>query len=371
MGLFIELKDFLNKYKKPNITFREFFFSYKVKGIKGIVLLKDFVKTKNISIKHLFLLYNFIIHIEEYLTRFYNHSLKIKKKQITDEPMDIINNSKKSNYKNIIRNMFYEELLSNTKSGLSKKSFLIVIEDLLNGIIDKYIMTDNAYKYLNEGRFATFLFFYYFRSSILNPFLIYSLNYNSFKKDNAKVLSTTLGWGSYFYGFAEYGISYYCGIDVIPTVCNKVKEFSYSYPNITTDIRCIPSEELINDNKFLQQYNKFFDIIFFSPPYYKLELYEGENQSITQYTSYEDWLEKYWHNTIKLCSKVIKEDGVMCYVIGNYKKYNLIEDMNNITNKYFLQTDKINMGNKKFTEKTKNNINEYIFIFKLISISRL
>ena len=76
------------------------------------------------------------------------------------------------------------------------------------------------------------------------------------------------------------------------------------FPDKTVDIYCSQSE-LLGDNKtFMSKYKSFFDIVFFSPPYYKLELYRGEKQSTTLYDNYDIWLEKYWQETIKLCKKV-------------------------------------------------------------------
>ena len=79
----------------------------------------------------------------------------------------------------------------------------------------------------------------------------------------------------------------------------------------------------------------YFDIIFFSPPYFKLELYRGKNQSTELYKNYDDWLSKYWEVTIQLCRKVLKKNGNMAYIIGDYDKNYIVKDMNNITKKYF------------------------------------
>jgi hypothetical protein len=59
-------------------------------------------------------------------------------------------------------------------------------------------------------------------------------------------------------------------------------------------------------------------VVFFSPPYYRLELYAGKNQSTEKYKSYEEWLEKYWMKTIEMCFYVLKPGGKLCYILSNY-----------------------------------------------------
>jgi hypothetical protein len=78
----------------------------------------------------------------------------------------------------------------------------------------------------------------------MNPYLVFSLNQSIFRAKT--VFTPTLGWSSYYYGFAESGIEEYVGVDVIPNVCSKVSNFAEKfYPHIKTDIYCTPSESLL------------------------------------------------------------------------------------------------------------------------------
>jgi hypothetical protein len=180
--------------------------------------------------------------------------------------------------------------------------------------------------------------------------LVYSLNITLLK--GTKVFTPTLGWTSYLYGLLESQIvTHYVGTDVIKSVCDKTRDFAKDYPDIKTKIFNKPSESLLKMKTFSQKYKNYFDLVFFSPPYYKYEVYDSDNQSTDTYKKYDEWLDKYWRETVKLCHYVLKKNGRMCYILSGYgsentENYDLIGDMNKITNEKFNLIKKINMLNK-------------------------
>jgi hypothetical protein len=128
-----------------------------------------------------------------------------------------------------------------------------------------------------------------------------------------------------------------------------------------------------------------YNIVFFSPPYFKLEIYQGRMQSTERYKSYDEWLSNYWEKTIKLCHFVLRKDGILCYILSGYgsedvrkdskikgggenvssdSEYNLIKDMNDITKKYFKFVKMYNMYNKNVNSTKHAKTNEKIIIFK-------
>lgn len=339
--------------------------------------LRAYMKKKSIPIEDIELLYKHIQSRDEYLTRFYDLSLQIHIDKLrihgNVKPMKNreMSNNKNIVYKNFIRNMHMNDILQNTKSGIENvPTFLDVLDDLYNNlIIDYKLLTPSARFYVKNGRIGSVFSSYYFRASIMNPYLVYSLNKTVLR--GTRIFTPTLGWSSYCYGFLECPeVEEYVGTDVIPSVCDKTRDLAKLYSRKpTVNIYCQPSEDLYKDPQFLKKYKGHFDLVFFSPPYYKLEMYDSENQSTTRYADYKDWLEKYWEQTIRLSSYVLEKGGRLCYILSGYgspsgsEHYNLLEDMNRITKKYFILNSTQPMHNKNVHVSTHRDTAERIMIF--------
>jgi hypothetical protein len=362
---FVSEEEFLEHFDKPikSRTFTEFMKTAKVKTSKHLIPLQEYIKDKNVSKENLKLLFENIQDREAYLKRFYHLSLRVESSRFSMsslKPMvnKHMNNNAETIYKNIIRNMHWKDILKNTKSGIDNvPTYIDVLEDLyLRDIIDYKIVTPSSLHYMKEGRLGSVFSSYYFRASIMNPYLVYSLNQSVLK--GTKIFTPTLGWTSYLYGFMESGddVIEYVGTDVIPGVCTKTAKFAKTYyKNKSVDIYCEPSENLLLNKTFMRKYQQHFDVVFFSPPYYELEKYPGKDQSIVQYKTYEEWLEKYWEATIRLCHQVLQKGGRLCYILSGYgqgasppttnskekgsentkNQYDLLTDMNKITRQYF------------------------------------
>jgi tRNA1(Val) A37 N6-methylase TrmN6 len=159
----------------------------------------------------------------------------------------------------------------------------------------------------------------------------------------------------------------YVGTDVIPDVCKKTRTFANNFwKQKTTAIYCQPSEVLARSKPFLEKYRQHFDVVFFSPPYYRYELYPGDNQSTTVYSSYKEWLAGYWEPTIQLCHQVLKSGGRMCYILSDYgttDHYNLVNDMNEITGRHFKWKRTLKMHNKNVNSTSHRETDEKIMIY--------
>lgn len=354
-------------------SFAEFMKNAQVKSGNKYTPLNEYMKRQNIASDDMKLLYHHIMNRNEYLTRFYNKSLEVNDIKITEKqmPKSYLDNNASVNYKNIIRNIHFRNILQKTKSEFENiHSFLDVLFDLyLREIIDYKIVTPSAIHYLRNGRIGSVFSSFYFRASIMNPYLVYSLNMSVLK--GSKIFTPTLGWTSYAYGFCEcHHTTEYVGVDVIPDVCQKTDEFiRIMYPAMKHEIICKPSEDLLLDSRFLKKYRGHFDTVFFSPPYYQLELYPGVNQSTERYKTYQDWLSGYWHNTIKLCHHVLEKNGTLCYILSaDYKNDNakngktILQDMNEITKEMFTLKMILPMHNKN-VHVTDSQTKEKIMIF--------
>lgn len=401
-------KHLINNSTLRSRTFKSFLKNARVlSSNKTIVPLEQYLQNKTIKLEDLKLIYLHICEREEYLKRFYKRSLEIPENiHITHPPMPAshLDNDKQVNYKNVIRNMFWLEILKKTKSGFSNiLSFLDVLENLYKEeIIDYKLLTPSAIQYIRDGRIGSVFSSFYFRASIMNPYLVYSLAKSVLYKNKRfheffgtkvegkiKVFTPTLGWGSYFYGFAETGALYsYTGVDVIPSVCKKTFLFAKeNYPDVFTQMICSPSEDLLENPNFIKIHRQQYNIVFFSPPYFQLEIYEGKMQSTNRYKTYEEWLLNYWEKTVQLCHLVLEKNGIMCYILSGYgsekvrdEKFifgsgdasakirpgdskNLIKDMNNITKKYFTFVKMYNMYNKNVHSTKHAETNEKIILF--------
>jgi len=370
---FIKKEEFPRLFRKNTISFDNFMKKAQVRSSNGdLKPIAEHIKPFDIHQKTAQQSNNNIVNRNEYLGRFYDTSLEpVLPLTIDEKPMPIItlNNNAEVKYKNIIRNMYYREILKDTQSGFSNvTNYWTVIEELyLHNIIDYKLLTPSAIHYTEEGRLGSVFSSFYFRASIMNPYLVYSINKRILK--GKKIFTPTLGWSSYSYGFLESGATEYVGNDVIPSVCKKTGEFIRKfYPDRIFDITCSPSEELSNKTGFMKKYKNHFDTVFFSPPYYRLELYAGKMQSTQRYKTYEAWLEGYWRKTVQLCHDVLQKEGKMCYIISDYgsdnKEVTLVSDMNRITQEVGFKKIKIHkMLNKSVAVNKQDDNSESICVF--------
>lgn len=357
-GKEIVLNDYINEHLKKNENFN------KKEFLQGVSLLLENIKKRM-----------------DYLTRFYNTSLKVDENNrhiLNIEAMkkNKLDNNTNVQYKNLIRNLHYQHILKKTESGFENTpTFLTIIDQLFNkNKIDYKLLTPSAIFYMKQGRLGSVFSSYYFRASILNPYLVYSLNENVLKGKH--IFTPTLGWSSYLMGFFESPmVKTYVGTDVIPSVVKKTEALAESYKGMYNENKRLydfytePSENLCKNKSFLSKYTGFFDTVFFSPPYFKLELYKSVNQSTMMYPNYETWLIEYWENTIKLCHKVLQKGGKLCYILSGYGSHekksfiDLVNDMNSITKKYFTQKEILQMHNKNVHSTKHRETGEKIIIF--------
>jgi hypothetical protein len=373
----LTLEEFISLFNNENLkNYIDFLHSAGVRTSKQIVPLTGYIAKNNVDTEDVQLLFTYIQDRNSYLERFYKKSLlpKMNNNRPSSFPppmsQDKINNNQVVPYKNIIRNMHYKEILMNTKSGLENiPTFLDVIHDLyVKNIIDYKLLCASSRFYIRKGRIGSVFSSLFFRASIMNPFVVYSLNKSVLQ--GTRIFTPTLGWTSYCYGFLECPeVVEYVGNDIIESVCKKTKKFAHDYyPDKMVDIFQQPSEDLYKFASFKEKYDEHFDVVFFSPPYYRLELYSGQDQSTVKYTTYNDWLDKYWKPTILLCHNVLQKGGRMCYIVSNYgskEKYNLVEDMNKITiDMGFTEYKILNMYNKNVNVNANQTENtEKICIF--------
>lgn len=367
---FLSKGSFIKQFQPSmeDMSYESFLNNAKVAVKSNLYYLKSY---KDLQKSELELYYKiFVSERDLYLSRFFETSLSKKKFHLSSERMMTkYSNNDKRNYKNIIRNLYYKEILELTTSGFENTpSFLHVIRNAFKfWIIDYKLVTPSALFYIKNGKLGSVFSGFYFRASILNPFLVYQLNETLLH--GTKIFTPTLGWSSYLYGFLESkNVQEYVGVDVIPKVCKTTSDFAQTYyPNKNVEIHCTPSEDLSKDTQFRNKYKSFFDVVFFSPPYFKLELYPGNIQSTKRYDSYNHWLDKYFTPTIELCSHVLENKGKLCFIVSGYgtsKDYvDLIKDMKSITEKFVKFSTEIPLHNTNVSITKHRSYSESILLF--------
>lgn len=255
----------------------------------------------------------------------------------------------------LLRNISYKGIYQDTgKSNSSEKCSLL---NTFTGLaINKFniscLLTPKVAEFLEHGRYDDFFAILRGtsnRASIFNPYT-YSWILNNVFPDGKKLLSPVMSWCSPVIGLANSNYDEMVAIDVIPDVVEKSRllhEYSEGLRNgffvddsKQAEFYCCPSEQLDNRHNFSKKYAEHFDTVFFSPPYYDLEVYTGGEQSHESFQTYGEWLEGYWRPTVELCHRCLKPGATFSFVIvHDYgaagKKTPISDDMKKIACDYF------------------------------------
>jgi len=253
----------------------------------------------------------------------------------------------------LIKNMNFFQMYSTKKLDKDdNRNTLDVIRSLIDDVtFGGSVSAPGAAKFYLNGDWSTL--FAIIRgttnkASTFNPFTAGWIFRHIFKAE--KVLTPTLGWNSYLVGALNADVKEYVGIDVIKEVTAKSKKIVdyYNENNSSLDsffgndelkltTYTCPSEELNDRYGFDEKYSKHFDTIFCSPPYWDLELYDGDNpdQSTNKFTNYEEWLDGYWGATCKTLANVMTDDGRFGFVVSSFSNNTFSEDMKDKASEYF------------------------------------
>lgn len=299
-----------------------------------------------------------------------------------------ISMQKNDKSKILIRNLNYLDILDKTKitnTSKSKVSFWNTLINVYNHMVleDRFFAPSSIALFLRDKKNYAINynnFFYLFqqyqpKASILNPYTIYWILGNYFSGDT--IFTPVLSWNSYLMAFFHTNYKYYLGVDVMESVCNQAIELSNYYKLInntnssrTVKIKCGQSEMLKYDDTFMNKYKSFFDTIIWCPPYFNMEIYQGEKQSTALYPTYSDWLSEYFEETVLISQHVIKHNGLIGVIMNDYytldnKYYPLINDFNLILSKYFTLINILDLVNRTSPLRVnKKNRTEKMFIYR-------
>jgi hypothetical protein len=276
----------------------------------------------------------------------------------------------------IIRNLFYLELLDKTKITNTVKNQVSFWQSLINlynkleledrffapSSIDLFLRDKNTkreaktgIKEINYNNLFYLFQQYQPKASIINPYTMYWL-LNVFP--GKRLFTPVMSWGSYLVAFMHSDWDTYVGVDVMPSICKKGRFISNYYQDLdpefqnkSVEIYCQPSESLNQDTKFLKKYQNFFDLTLLCPPYFNFEIYHEGSQALENYPNYSDWLKGYWEPTVKLSKHCLRKGGYFAFIVNDYKdlqgiEYPLIKDLNDISAKHLKLVKTINLLNR-------------------------
>jgi hypothetical protein len=334
-------------------------------------------------------LYEIVIrNRHKYLTFFYQAYFEFKDpRKMNWKNIDLISSTKIDDYtvislqknddsRHIVRNIFYLELLDLTKvtnTVKSRVSFWRSLENMYNKLeledrffapssIDLFLRAKGTKKEALSGQKEINYnnLFYLFqayqpKASIFNPYSIKWIMDNVFPKylsqsqsqSGYRIFTPVMSWASYLIGFMHSDkYQEYFGVDVMPSVCDKCEQLAFWYQqlepkfNKKVTIRCQPSETLLDDKEFMAKQREYFDVTLICPPYFDMEIYHEGPQSTELYPNYDEWLQRYWKDTVRVIHNVTKPGGVLAVIANDYQtldgeSYPLTSDLNKITSQYF------------------------------------
>jgi hypothetical protein len=138
-----------------------------------------------------------------------------------------------------------------------------------------------------------------------------------------RVLDPCTGWGGRLLGcLAAANDTYYVG-------CEPDKNTYKGLSDLLADealplaararARILPKPAEVALREDIEQMAPF-DMVLTSPPYFNLEQYtDSTDQSITTYTTWDDWLEKWLTPVILGALTALKPGGVSCWSVKNFK----------------------------------------------------
>ena len=231
------------------------------------------------------------------------------------------------------------------------------------------------------------------RPSTFNPATYKGILDNLFTGDT--LFAPVMGWNAYQTAFYSSKFKNFIATDVIPDViengnllhveylkyktAEKDSVFNNIYddeilPSKTVDLYLCPSEQLVTRYNFDRKYKNQVDAVLFSPPYFDLEIYDSNDQSITNFPNYDDWLIGYWEATILLCKEVMKTGAKFGFVISNYRNAakevtTISEDMRDVAAKHLTLVKHYRvqwsaMGGSRQAKKTRNGNFEDLWLFE-------
>ena len=135
-----------------------------------------------------------------------------------------------------------------------------------------------------------------------------------------RVLDPCCGWGGRMLGTLAVKDTIYVGCEPDPNTAKGLKNIleDAALPLAVRSRGRIlekPAEVALTELATMEK----FDLVLTSPPYFNLELYTAGDQSTLAHKTWEDWTEKWLKPLILGCLSCLKEGGVSCWSVKDFK----------------------------------------------------
>ncbi len=230
---------------------------------------------------------------------------------------------------NILSDMFMEEERMKCKFAGSKYSpweyFHSKTKELAEkclkeyGVIDGPNLIETRWA-IKDARECTS-----FRPS--NMIAIIQLFFPSYKTSPISVLDPSAGWGDRLIAAIATGSSY-TGVDPNPVVHPRYKDICEFFEvDLGGQVQLfeMPFEEFVRPPDLPK-----YDLVFTSPPYFKMEIYSQDaKQSTIKHTSESKWTEEFFKPYLEKAWDNVKDDGkgIMCMVINSMSYETYVHEM--------------------------------------------
>lgn len=164
-------------------------------------------------------------------------------------------------------------------------------------------------QFKNQHDQREYIFSLYLETTSFRPTLLAGMIE---KYKSKKVLDISAGWGDRLLAACAKGVEYF-GVDPNPLTQDGYKAIIKEFGNGKQQVVMSPFEDAKIEGTF--------DLIFTSPPYFDLEIYNKNdpNQSVNRYKSQDAWFDKFLMFSLAKAWSHLDINGYMCIVINDVK----------------------------------------------------
>jgi len=182
-----------------------------------------------------------------------------------------------------------------------------------------------------------------------------------YKLFNAKsVYDPCGGWGDRMIAAMAMNIRYFCR-DVNPLVLAGYASMQHMYGG-NVDFEYAQSELTTPDEKF--------DLVFTSPPYWKVEKYQGDLSSHKQYPKFEDWLNNFLFQMLDKSWEALNVGGHLVLNVSDVYANHTYNKIVSPVLEYFKNRDPYLMGYRMAKRMNSKSMQSGIFCEPMIVVKK-